>query len=737
MKRLRIPFKKNSILNYITVFSLLVIVILTVMGGYILRSFYHQIQEDFYQSNALVLSAIENSHENEVQILLDISTQMNLSEDSTDFLLQEQPRKSIPLRLHLNQYRAVNQFFDAIYYYYQSDEYLYNHSTSMSVSYFCEKGYLFNEMTPEEFFLLLHDQHKTMRLLPEQEISGKLIAHYDVFSPSALYLIPIAPDYNSIMLYFIGASHFDAILSPQQAERRNSYIVYGDIIASRGEEEISKEELLPLLKQHSAMQEMIQFEHGEYWVTVTTGASGIQYCTVQSAEILNSKLWKSSWSVLLILLACSIPASVLITWGARKLMRNMRSIHSLLQTKDDNIYSFDSVHSGVQALMEESNKIKVSSSKLQKTRFVRSFIRSDYRTVDAVQRDADDADFSLAFPLFCVVIIGNKYIENQVQLHEMLLRILNSLEDMTGYGINLISNNQTVLLLFGKNYEIILDFCRDIIEKARQMHVDLVMAVSDAHRDLLTGSKAYIEADVAFSSRFLYDQNEPICYQDMNRQDTNELYPDTVKQMLKQFSNAIQFRNKENADRIIDEICDYMQQSHASLITFRFVFDDIQHILVLERKGKEQDLNQFYNVFTLSQCLTIDDFRALLKEATELILSNDTDTVKTLSEMVQKSIDYMKENYQDPNLNMSALAEHLRISPVTLSVEFKSETGISPSDYLTSLRIAQAKTLLQDSDMLVREISLAVGYEDEHVFNRRFKQYTGSTPGQYRTAARS
>ena len=32
------------------------------------------------------------------------------------------------------------------------------------------------------------------------------------------------------------------------------------------------------------------------------------------------------------------------------------------------------------------------------------------------------------------------------------------------------------------------------------------------------------------------------------------------------------------------------------------------------------------------------------------------------------------------------------------------------------------------TNMLVREISLSVGYEDDHVFTRRFKKYTGKTP---------
>lgn len=84
----------------------------------------------------------------------------------------------------------------------------------------------------------------------------------------------------------------------------------------------------------------------------------------------------------------------------------------------------------------------------------------------------------------------------------------------------------------------------------------------------------------------------------------------------------------------------------------------------------------------------------------------------------------MEQNYLDPNLTMNVLAQHLQISTVMLSVEFKNTMEISPSNYLANLRIKKAKELLRETDMLVKEISLAVGYEDDHVFNRWFKKYT-------------
>ena len=151
-----------------------------------------------------------------------------------------------------------------------------------------------------------------------------------------------------------------------------------------------------------------------------------------------------------------------------------------------------------------------------------------------------------------------------------------------------------------------------------------------------------------------------------------------------------------------------------------------------EWPGAENEWNQIYNVFTLSRCQTIDDFNELLTEACRMILESETDVKAQQTSVAENAMHYMNMHYKEADLNMSMLADYLQISSVTLAVEFKNETGVSPSDYLGSLRMEQAKKLLKETDLLIKEISLAVGYEDDHVFMRRFKKYTGKTPGQYR-----
>lgn len=60
---------------------------------------------------------------------------------------------------------------------------------------------------------------------------------------------------------------------------------------------------------------------------------------------------------------------------------------------------------------------------------------------------------------------------------------------------------------------------------------------------------------------------------------------------------------------------------------------------------------------------------------------------------------------------------------------------MTPSDYLTSLRMEHTKRLLRQTDRPIKDICAEVGYGDVSSFIRRFKQYAGATPAQYRQGA--
>lgn len=101
---------------------------------------------------------------------------------------------------------------------------------------------------------------------------------------------------------------------------------------------------------------------------------------------------------------------------------------------------------------------------------------------------------------------------------------------------------------------------------------------------------------------------------------------------------------------------------------------------------------------------------------------------------VQKVIEVMKENTHR-ELSPADLAAHAQLSPRRFSSLFRAETGTTPARFLKSLRMQQAKDLLENTFLATREIIRKVGLSNESHFARDFKRYYGVTPGQYRLAA--
>ncbi|HPT79347.1 MAG TPA: PocR ligand-binding domain-containing protein, partial [Candidatus Atribacteria bacterium] len=99
--------------------------------------------------------------------------------------------------------------------------------------------------------------------------------------------------------------------------------------------------------------------------------------------------------------------------------------------------------------------------------------------------------------------------------------------------------------------------------------------------------------------------------------------------------------------------------------------------------------------------------------------------------LLSDAMRYINENY-NRNLTLESVAQHVYISPFYLSHMFKEELGFTFLEYLTKLRIEEAKKLLMEKDMTIIEVASEVGYEDAGYFSKVFKKYTGISPAQYR-----
>ena len=103
---------------------------------------------------------------------------------------------------------------------------------------------------------------------------------------------------------------------------------------------------------------------------------------------------------------------------------------------------------------------------------------------------------------------------------------------------------------------------------------------------------------------------------------------------------------------------------------------------------------------------------------------------KDTRQVIEETIDYIGHHYHQA-ISLTDLAKMAGLSKSHYSRLFKKNTGYSPIEYLTHLRIDRAKELLAHSDIRVKEVSQNVGYEDELYFSRIFKKIVGVSPTQF------
>lgn len=95
------------------------------------------------------------------------------------------------------------------------------------------------------------------------------------------------------------------------------------------------------------------------------------------------------------------------------------------------------------------------------------------------------------------------------------------------------------------------------------------------------------------------------------------------------------------------------------------------------------------------------------------------------------SLQLIHSSYQE-DIRVATLARLENLSVPRYNVIFRRQFGMAPMEYLIKLRIAGACELLSTTDLAVKEIGAAVGYEDPHFFSRIFRSRMGMSPNQYR-----
>jgi AraC-like DNA-binding protein len=100
-------------------------------------------------------------------------------------------------------------------------------------------------------------------------------------------------------------------------------------------------------------------------------------------------------------------------------------------------------------------------------------------------------------------------------------------------------------------------------------------------------------------------------------------------------------------------------------------------------------------------------------------------------DLLTDALKFLESNYEN-EIQIPDLASKVFMSPQRFRRVFKDVTGMTPLDYINSIRINRAEELIKDGRLSIAEIAEQIGIYDTNYFSRLFKQKKGVTPSEFR-----
>ena len=126
----------------------------------------------------------------------------------------------------------------------------------------------------------------------------------------------------------------------------------------------------------------------------------------------------------------------------------------------------------------------------------------------------------------------------------------------------------------------------------------------------------------------------------------------------------------------------------------------------------------------------LDKMSFILRESAEAFHAVSFSDRDKGNPYIRAALQYIGENY-GKKITLNDVSAGVNLSPNYFCALFRDTVGMNFSDYLCRLRVEESKLLLASREYSLSDIAIAMGFPDQSYFCKKFKKYTGITPGQY------
>jgi len=363
-------------------------------------------------------------------------------------------------------------------------------------------------------------------------------------------------------------------------------------------------------------------------------------------------------------------------------------------------------------IKEKMEKRKIVSIKDQSLQFINENIIDYIMTcdLDKIKRIKENEFNTISLESGVSIIIENKRSKE-------ILKVIN----------NFCKSNYENFL-FRELPNTIIIFVEDSLQNAEKNFRKLFINIKKNHsKDLNIALTAYNSIDDIYQS---YKKNISKIYS-IDFDEQKYIYPiDLEKELMNKINLSLLNDSIEGLDKIYIWLEENLKVDKNKL---RYLIElEVFINRELFKKTKDsQDLkpieNHRDNAVDQVNFFKIELKNKLIKTIKNIIMNSNSN----LEELINEAKVYINNNYM-VDITLESVANEMCISSYYFSKLFKKEAEINFIDYLTNIRIKNAKYMIRNTNKSIKQISKEVGYNDPNYFSRVFKKQTDYSPSKYK-----
>lgn len=741
MKRLQ---QGKQFFRYLLSYLLVVFIPIGIICVFYIVHFYRAFQNEVLANVNKDLSNISARIDTELSIFQNTTRQIEASDQFGALSGEFQPDKINSIKSMLSNFSATNSFISEIFLALPDLGYILNSSTSNRLSYFTERYYQLEELSPQQTESLFTSA--AIQITPAQTLHQFMFPEEKI----VLFIYPVYTDYlkqAGTAVFQVPLYNIERLFNDKLGSYSASSFLLdksGRLIASvNASPELCDWASSPQHLLDACYKRPIGLEDRFFICSFASPEFDLNCLTlIPRNQNTFSQIANLNLLFLISMLAASIFSMIAIIYAMRFNYRPLRRLQDKAgqmanqqRTKDE----LSDIEGALELLNGRSlhlqKRLESSATSVKSTR-LQKLLADGYLTIQDFNMDCQELNMHLSHP--CLLVTTSLIPHLKGSTEAVLLEIKDFLADsLETYYLNSIDSKKLIMvhsLPRTARYDTVMKVYEQMhIRFADRYSLLITTGIGTITEDTTQISQSYLNSCTALDYRFVKG-NGQVIYFDEIRLNPNAAYP---QELFDKCKNVLRTNDASRIQDCISQIIDSVKTNHYPLAVARGICFDLVNLVTncrVDQKGNRSLPQQ--NLFIFSEIETIQELVSYLTKWQLELSFHDTDlpSKKKQSVDIGEVLTYLNENCLSCEFSLSETAEHFNMPLPKFSQFFKEQMQQDALKYTIRVRMGKAADLLTNTSLNVDNIAQQTGYYNTSSFIRRFKQLYGITPNEYRKA---